>query len=49
MPGEIVTMKSTESSYAYMTRKNKKKNPDRLERKKYDPILRKVVTFREKK
>ena len=49
MPSEIITMKSTESSYFYMTRKNKKKNPDRLERKKYDPTLRKHVIFKEKK
>lgn len=49
MPSEIITMKSTESAHTYMTRKNKKKNPDRLERKKYDPVSRKHVVYREKK
>jgi large subunit ribosomal protein L33 len=49
MPGEIVTMKSSESAHFYMTRKNKKQNPDRLERKKYDPTLRKHVAYKEKK
>jgi large subunit ribosomal protein L33 len=49
MAGEIVTMKSTESSHFYMTRKNKKKNPERLERKKFDPTLRKHVVYKEKK
>ena len=49
MPSEIITLKSTESDYFYTTRKNKKKNPERLERKKYDPFLRRHVVFREKK
>ncbi|MBN1688041.1 MAG: 50S ribosomal protein L33 [Candidatus Omnitrophica bacterium] len=49
VPSEIITLKSTESSYSYTTRKNKKKNPERLERKKFDPILKRYVVFREKK
>lgn len=49
MAGEVITMKSTESADIYMTRKNKKKCPDRLERKKFDPILRKHVIYKEKK
>lgn len=49
MPGELITMKSSESAHTYMTRKNKKQNPDRLERKKYDPTLRKHVVYKEKK
>jgi len=49
MAGELITLRSTESSFTYATRKNKKKNPDRLERKKFDPIVRKHVIFKEKK
>ncbi|OGW79905.1 MAG: 50S ribosomal protein L33 [Omnitrophica bacterium GWA2_52_8] len=49
MPSEIITLKSTESDHFYMTRKNKKKNPDRIEIKKYDPVARKHVVYKEKK
>jgi large subunit ribosomal protein L33 len=31
----------------YVTTKNKKNNPDRLERKKYNPYLKKVTIHRE--
>lgn len=31
----------------YITTKNKKNTPDRLERKKYNPYLRKVTVHRE--
>ena len=31
----------------YITTKNKKNNPDRLERKKYNPYLKKVTVHRE--
>jgi large subunit ribosomal protein L33 len=31
----------------YITTKNKKNTPDRLERKKYNPILKKVTVHRE--
>ena len=33
----------------YLTSKNKRNNPDRLELKKYSPKLRKKVVFREVK
>lgn len=46
---EIIQLRSTESDYFYTTRKNKKTTTERLERKKYDPTLRKHVIFREKK
>jgi large subunit ribosomal protein L33 len=51
MASEIITLVSTDpaSSSTYMTRKNKKQNPERLERKKYCPVLRKHILFREKK
>ena len=31
----------------YITTKNKKNNPERLERKKYNPFLKKVTVHRE--
>ncbi len=43
----LVKMKSTESGHCYYTRKNRQNTPDRLELKKYDPTLRKRVTYRE--
>lgn len=43
----IIRMKSTESPYMYSTTKNKRNTQDRLEIKKYDPILRKHVIFKE--
>ncbi|MBL4773880.1 MAG: 50S ribosomal protein L33 [Alcanivoracaceae bacterium] len=45
----IIELKSTESSYAYTTKKNPKYEGGKLEFKKYDPILRKHVLFKEKK
>ena len=33
----------------YLTSKNRRNTPDRLELKKYSPKLRKVVTFKESK
>jgi large subunit ribosomal protein L33 len=44
-----IRLKSTESGHMYHTRKNKRKHPTRMELKKYDPILRKVVVYREEK
>ncbi|OQA57520.1 MAG: 50S ribosomal protein L33 [Candidatus Omnitrophica bacterium ADurb.Bin277] len=47
---EIISLVSTcDCKETYWTRKNKKKNPDKLERKKYCPGCRKRVLFREKK
>jgi len=45
----FVRLKSTESPYFYTIQKNKRNTPDRLELKKYDPILRKHVKFKEEK
>jgi large subunit ribosomal protein L33 len=42
-----IKMRSTESPYTYMTTKNKQKNPERLALRKYDPVVRKHVTFKE--
>lgn len=42
-----VKLKSTESPYTYSVKKNKQNTPDRLEIKKYDPVVRKHVVFKE--
>ncbi|MBI3316859.1 MAG: 50S ribosomal protein L33 [Candidatus Omnitrophica bacterium] len=47
---EIITLVCTECKRRnYSTRKNKKKNPDRLERQKFCRFCRKHVTHREHK
>ncbi|HNX67920.1 MAG TPA: 50S ribosomal protein L33 [Candidatus Omnitrophota bacterium] len=47
---EIISLVSTcDCKSTYWTRKNKKKNPDKIERQKYCPGCRKRVLFREKK
>lgn len=45
----VVKMRSTESGHMYITSKNRRNNQGRLELKKYDPILRKHVVYRETK
>ena len=42
-----IKLKSTESAYMYSVKKNKQNTPDRLEIKKYDPVVRKHVMFKE--
>ena len=44
---EIIKLKSTESHYTYTTTKNKRSHPDRFQIKKYDPVVRKRVLFKE--
>jgi large subunit ribosomal protein L33 len=46
----IIKLKSTEGTgYTYVTRKNKVNTRERLEIKKYDPILRRHVMFKEER
>ncbi len=45
----IIKLKSTESPYFYTTTKNKSNKPGKLELRKYDPIVRMHVLFRESK
>ena len=46
----IIKLKSTAGTgYTYVTRKNKRNNPDRITLKKYDPVVRKHVEFREER
>ena len=46
----IIKLKSTAGTgYTYVTRKNKRNNPDRITLKKFDPVVRKHVVFREER
>jgi len=42
-----VKLRSSESPYTYSVKKNKQNTKERLELKKYDPVVRKHVTFKE--
>ena len=45
----VIKLKSTESDHIYYTEKNRRNDPARLELRKYDPILKKHVLFKETK
>lgn len=45
----IVRLQSMASPHVYMTTKNRKRRPHRLEFRKYDPIVRRHVLYRETK
>jgi large subunit ribosomal protein L33 len=42
-----VKLKSSASPHVYYVKKNKQNTPDRLELKKYDPVVRKHVSYKE--
>lgn len=44
-----IKLESTESSHFYTTSKNKRTMPQKFEIKKFDPILRKHVLYKEGK
>lgn len=45
-----IIMKCTETGQeTYITKKNKKNSPDKLELKKYNPFVRRHTLYREKK
>ena len=47
---ELIRLVSEEGTgYFYTTTKNKRTKPDKLRLKKYDPVLRKHVWFKEAK
>ncbi len=46
---QIIKLKSSQSSHMYSTYKNKKNDPERIEIKKYDPVVRKHVMYKEEK
>ncbi|WP_136193782.1 MULTISPECIES: 50S ribosomal protein L33 [Actinomyces] len=44
----VVKLVSTAGTgYTYVTRKNRRNTPDRLVRRKYDPVARRHVEFKE--
>ena len=43
----LVALVSSQSGHRYVIRKNSLNSPDKLERRKYDPLLRKVVLYKE--
>ncbi|ONI68080.1 50S ribosomal protein L33 [Kribbella sp. ALI-6-A] len=46
----IVKLRSTAGTgFTYVTRKNRRNDPDRLTIRKYDPVLRQHVDFREER
>ncbi len=49
MRDKIKLVSSAGTGFYYTTNKNKKNTPDKLEKKKFDPKVRKHVIFREAK
>ncbi|GGV76118.1 50S ribosomal protein L33 1 [Streptomyces thermoviolaceus subsp. thermoviolaceus] len=46
----VVRLRSTAGTgYTYVTRKNRRNDPDRLTLRKYDPVVRRHVDFREER
>jgi large subunit ribosomal protein L33 len=46
---KIKLLSTADTGFFYTTTKNKKNTPDKLEFKKYDPIAKKHVVFKEAK
>lgn len=46
---KIKLLSTADTGFFYTTTKNRKTTPDKLEFKKYDPIARKHVVFKETK
>ncbi len=46
---ETIKIKSSASAHMYSTKKNKRNTSGKLEIKKYDPIIRKHVMYKEVK
>tara|TARA_A100001011_G_C13809636_1_gene634342 strand:+ start:22 stop:177 length:156 start_codon:yes stop_codon:yes gene_type:complete len=49
MRDKIKLVSSAGTGHYYTTDKNKRNNPDKLEFKKYDPVVRKHVMYKEAK
>lgn len=46
----LVRLRSTAGTgYTYVTRKNRRNDPERLSLRKFDPVLRQHVEFREQR
>lgn len=46
---KIKLVSSAGTGHFYTTTKNKRKSPDKIEMKKYDPVVRKHVPYKEAK
>ncbi len=46
---KIKLLSTADTGFYYTTTKNRKNTPDKLEFKKYDPVVRKHVLFKEAK
>jgi large subunit ribosomal protein L33 len=49
MREKIKLVSSAETGHFYTTIKNKRNTPDKMEMKKYDPVVRKHVIYKEAK
>ena len=49
MQDKIKMVSSAGTGHYYTTSKNKKNSPDKLEMKKFDPVVRKHVMYKEAK
>lgn len=49
MRDKIKLVSSAGTGHYYTTNKNKKTTPDKLQMKKYDPVIRKHVIYKEAK
>jgi len=49
MREKIKLVSSADTGHFYTTAKNKRNTPDKLEMKKYDPVVRKHVIYKEAK
>ncbi|MBY8868762.1 50S ribosomal protein L33 [Streptomyces sennicomposti] len=46
----VIKLRSTAGTgYTYVTRKNRRNDPDRLTLRKFDPVARRHVAFREER
>ncbi|MBU1099956.1 MAG: 50S ribosomal protein L33 [Bacteroidetes bacterium] len=45
----VILESTAGTGYRYTTTKNKREHPNRVEHKKYDPVVRKHVIFKETK
>lgn len=46
----VIKLRSTDGTgFTYVTRKNRRNHPDRLVLRKYDPVARRHVLFREER
>lgn len=49
MREKVKLVSTADTGFYYTTYKNKRNTPDKLEMKKYDPVVRKHVVFKESK